>query len=66
MPEGRPSARHRPLWLITLVLAVLLVLAVAFARFLVAPLAVLTAVYVGFLVLDHRRRDGPGPPRPGA
>jgi hypothetical protein len=56
VPEGRPSARHRPLWLITLVLAVLLVLAVAFAGFLVAPLAVLTAVYVGFLVVDHRRR----------
>jgi hypothetical protein len=54
--EGRPSARHRPLWLITLILAVLLVLAVAFAGFLVAPLAVLTAVYVGFLVVDHRRR----------
>jgi hypothetical protein len=56
VPEGRPSARQRPLWLITLVLAALLVLAVAFAGFLVAPLAVLTAVYVGFLVVDHRRR----------
>jgi ABC-type uncharacterized transport system permease subunit len=63
VPEGGPSARHRPLWLLTLVLAVLVVLAAVFARFLVAPLAVLTAVYVAFLVVDHRRRDGPGPPR---
>jgi hypothetical protein len=56
VPEGRHSARHRPLWLITLVLAVLLVLALLFARFLIAPLGVLTAVYMGFLVIDHRRR----------
>ena len=56
MPDGRRSVRHRPLWLITLVLAVLLVVAIAFARFLVAPLALLTVVYVAFLVVDHRRR----------
>ena len=64
-PDGPPSDRRRgsrfqPLALLTVALVVALVLAILFATFLIVPLAVLAAVYVGFVAIDRLRRHRDG------
>lgn len=59
MPPDTPPSRPSPLAVIAGLLIVLLLLAVAFAGFLVAPLAILALFYVGFAVADRAAAPGP-------
>lgn len=66
MPPERQPEKYNPLALITIVLASLLLFAVFFIGFLVAPLAILTIFYVGFAASDRskQRNGGGAPPEP--
>ncbi|MCW3013366.1 MAG: hypothetical protein JWO02_458 [Solirubrobacterales bacterium] len=57
MPEEPTDERYRPLALLAVVLGSLLLFAVFFLGFLVAPLGVLLLFYVGFSAVDRSRRS---------
>lgn len=58
MPPDPPPSRPSPLAVIAGLLIVLVLLAVAFAGFLVAPLVILALFYVGFAVADRAAAPG--------
>lgn len=60
MPEQPTNEQYQPLALLAVVLGALLMFAVFFIGFLVAPLAILLLFYVGFSALDRSRKNGGG------
>jgi hypothetical protein len=60
MPEQPTDEQYQPLALLAVVLGSLLLFAVFFLGFLVAPLAVLLLFYVGFSAVDRSRKSGRG------
>lgn len=60
MPEQPTNEQYQPLALLAVVLAALVLFAVFFIGFLVAPLAILLLFYVGFSALDRSRKSGGG------
>ena len=58
--------KYQPLALIAVVLAALLLFALFFLGFLVAPLAILTIFYVGFAASDRSKRSNDSAPPPAA
>ncbi len=56
MPEQPTNEQYSPLALLGVVLAALLLFAVFFLGFLVAPMAVLLLFYVGFSAVDRSRK----------
>ncbi len=56
MPEQPTNEQYSPLALLGVVLASLLLFAVFFLGFLVAPMAVLLLFYVGFSAVDRSRK----------
>ncbi|MTD46127.1 hypothetical protein GKE82_18010 [Conexibacter sp. W3-3-2] len=62
MPDQQQEEKYRPLALIAVVIAALLLFAVFFLAFLVAPLAILALFYILFAASDRSKRAGSGPP----
>ncbi len=60
MPDGRPPERYQPMALVGVILGALLLFAVFFIGFLVAPLAILLLFYVGFAASDRGKRSSGG------
>jgi hypothetical protein len=60
MPEQPTNEQYQPLALLAVVLGSLLLFAVFFLGFLVAPLAILLLFYVGFSAVDRSRKSGGG------
>jgi hypothetical protein len=58
MPDGRPPEPYQPLALLAVILGALLLFALFFIGFLVAPLAILLLFYVGFAASDRAKRNG--------
>lgn len=60
MPEQPTNEQYNPLALFAIVIGALLLFAVFFIGFLVAPLAILLVFYVVFSAMDRSKKGGGG------